>query len=292
MTLLVRDEEDLVAANLDYHLSQGVDRFIVTDHLSEDATAEILKDYVDRGLVHYIHESSEGYDQHVWVTRMARMAFTEHGADWVINSDADEFWWPKEGTLASTFACLPASVNVVKAPRFNFVPVDGTGAKHYDRMLYRERISYNLFGKPLPPKVAHRGSPNVTVLQGNHAISGIGKQRIARNSVEILHFPVRTYAQIENKIAKGGRAYTRTTGLPENAGRTWRALYRDYERDGNIRSYFGECLYDSERLARALAAGELVVDRRLSDHFAKLYSSSGSSRAGFGARPSSAPWCR
>lgn len=270
MTLLVRDEEDIVAANLDYHLSQGVDSFIVTDHLSEDATAEILKGYVDRKLVHYIHESSEGYDQHAWVTRMARMAFTEHGADWVVNSDADEFWWPTEGTLATTFAGLPPSVNVVKAPRFNFVPVDETGAKICDRMLYREKISFNTFGKPLPPKVAHRGSPNVTVRQGNHSVSGLGEQGIATDCIEILHFPVRSYAQIENKIAKGGRAYTRTTGLPENAGRTWRALYRDYERDGNLRSYFSECLYDSERLAKALADGELVVDRRLSDHFAKL----------------------
>jgi hypothetical protein len=159
---------------------------------------------------------------------------------------------------------------VVKAPRFNFVPVDETGAKVCDRMIYREKISYNTFGKPLPPKVAHRGSPNVTVRQGNHSISGLGEQGIATDCIEILHFPVRSYAQIENKIAKGGRAYTRTTGLPENAGRTWRALYRDLERDGNIRSYYGECLYDAERLARALAEGELVVDRRLSDHFAKL----------------------
>ena len=37
MTLLVRDEEDIVRENLDFHLAQGVDEVIVTDNGSEDA---------------------------------------------------------------------------------------------------------------------------------------------------------------------------------------------------------------------------------------------------------------
>jgi hypothetical protein len=32
MTLLVRDEEDIVADALDFHLAQGVDQVIVTDN--------------------------------------------------------------------------------------------------------------------------------------------------------------------------------------------------------------------------------------------------------------------
>ena len=38
MTLLVRDEQDIVRENLDFHLAQGVDQVIVTDNGSEDAT--------------------------------------------------------------------------------------------------------------------------------------------------------------------------------------------------------------------------------------------------------------
>ncbi len=45
MTLLVRNEEEILEANLDYHLAQGVSFVIVTDHGSTDATPEILEGY-------------------------------------------------------------------------------------------------------------------------------------------------------------------------------------------------------------------------------------------------------
>ena len=59
MTLLVRDEQDIIADNLDFHLAQGVDEVIVTDNGSEDATLDILAEYESRGVVRVIHEPSD-----------------------------------------------------------------------------------------------------------------------------------------------------------------------------------------------------------------------------------------
>ena len=56
MTLLVRDEQDIVRENLDFHLAQGVERVIVTDNGSEDRTLEILRSYEARGLVRLLLE--------------------------------------------------------------------------------------------------------------------------------------------------------------------------------------------------------------------------------------------
>ena len=98
MTLLLRDEEDIVRENLDFHLAQGVDRVIVTDNGSEDGTLEILRDYEARGVVRLLLEPTDDYSQGRWVTRW-RGSPPSEGADWVINNDADEFWWPRSGTL-------------------------------------------------------------------------------------------------------------------------------------------------------------------------------------------------
>jgi len=159
MTLLVRDEEDVLAANMDFHRAQGVDFFIVTDNKSEDATAEIIRSYEAQGVARYIYEGADDYNQTAWVTRMARMAATEFAADWVINNDADEFWWPREGDLQSTFAQISPAYTTLVAERHDFVPVTEEKGSFLTDMVYRKVQSLNTKGKPLPPKVAHRGTP-------------------------------------------------------------------------------------------------------------------------------------
>jgi hypothetical protein len=260
MTLLVRDEEDIVADNLDFHLAQGVDEVIVTDNGSVDGTLEILRAYEARGLVRIIVEPTDDYSQGRWVTRMARMAATEHKADWVINNDADEFWWPRAGTLRTLFEGLGGDVGAVVGHRTNFVPRPEDDRPYWERMTLRERESLNPVGKPLPPKLAHRAHPEIVVVQGNHRIKGpdVGSE-LDDGSIEILHFPMRSYAQFENKIVKGGRAYARNKELPEKTGRTWRRLYETWEQ-GRLPAH-----YEASVVAEA-ARKDLLEDTRLRDY--------------------------
>jgi glycosyltransferase involved in cell wall biosynthesis len=263
MTLLVRDEQDIIAEHLDFHLAQGVDEVIVTDNGSVDATLEILRSYEARGTARIILEPSDDYSQGRWVTRMARMA-ADDGADWVINSDADEFWWPRSGSLVSTFESLDAGTGVVVARRTNFVPQPEDDRPFWERMIVRERESLNPVGKPLPPKLAHRAHPEITVVQGNHRVQGpdLG-ERLDDGSVDILHFPMRSYAQFENKIVKGGQAYARNRELPERIGRTWRRLYEVWERGDLPAHYADSVVSDPDR-------DDLVEDTRLRDYLREL----------------------
>ena len=99
MTLLVRDEELLIEANLKFHLAQGVDKIIVTDNGSEDKTRDILLKYQKKGFVHLIDEPSHNYQQVKWVDRMIQIAIKKYKADWIMNVDADEFFLSKTENL-------------------------------------------------------------------------------------------------------------------------------------------------------------------------------------------------
>lgn len=265
MTLLVRDEEDILQQNIEFHLAQGVDFIIATDNKSVDSTASILNEYKNKGVLHSIFENNDNYNQHVWVTRMARMASIQHSADWVINNDADEFWWPVKGSLKETFQNIPPEYNIVIADRYNFVAIEDISALFYHNMVYKEKVSLNPLGAPLPPKVAHRANDRIAVKQGNHSVAGCGPQNAVSGIIEIFHFPNRNKQQLLNKIIKGGAAYERNEDLSEAIGRTWRELYREYKEKGNLNRYLKKQFYDKNRIRKELHTGELIKDVRLRD---------------------------
>jgi glycosyl transferase family 2 len=263
MTMLVRDEEDILAASFDFHLSQGIDFFLVMDNLSVDGTRDIIESYVRSGVALYLWEPGADYSQARWVTGMARTAASHYGADWVINSDADEFWLgagPSESIKEGLERC-PPQVLALTVPRSNCVPVDVDGAGFFaERMTLRERKSYNSDGLALPPKVCHRGFEDVEVDQGNHCVRRAGVPLVAEPcSLRILHYPLRSYKQFENKIIKGGAAYARNTELSRQIGSTWRNLHKLWQQ-GGLPAYYSQNVISPEKAQTALRIGDLVYD--------------------------------
>src|SRR4029079_19507852 len=107
MTLLARDEADIVDAQIAYTLHAGVYVVVATDNRSEDGTTEILERYARDGVLHLIREPGDDLRQSEWVTRMARLAATDFAADWVLNADADEFWLARGASLKELLAAVP-----------------------------------------------------------------------------------------------------------------------------------------------------------------------------------------
>jgi glycosyltransferase involved in cell wall biosynthesis len=100
MTLLVRDEADIIDLFLRYHTRAGIDALIVTDNGSRDGTREILQQYRrDGAIAEIIDQPSHIFDQPRFVDRMIRHARDHYAADYCINSDADEFWYVASGSF-------------------------------------------------------------------------------------------------------------------------------------------------------------------------------------------------
>lgn len=262
MTLLVRDSGELLRQNIEFHLKQGVDFFIVTDNRSTDETPAIVGEYVSAGRAQLIHEPEDKFSQAKWVTRMARLAASEHAADWVINNDDDEFWSAPGSTLKKVLSEAPAGCTALEVRRRNHPPLAGRdGEQGPGVMIYREDRSISPLGLPLPTKVCHRALAGIEVGQGNHNVLLDGAPLAAEptDRIGISHFPLRGYATFERKIAQGGAAYARNEELEPHVGATWRWLY-GLLNDGALREWYERQELAPEAVLAGLANGSLVVD--------------------------------
>jgi glycosyl transferase family 2 len=263
MTLLARDEADIVDAQIAFHLNAGVDYVVATDHASRDGTTEILERYRREGYLRLFREEDVEYREVEWRTRMARLAAQELDADWVLNSDADEFWWPRGDSLREVLSSIPPRYGIVRAFWRPFVPRRDDGTFFAERMTARlspEAAIHDPTSQFRPnSKIIHRAHADLTVGRGNHGIEGVSLQPLRGwYPVELFHFPLRSLAQVERK-ASIYRA-SRDTRLHDGHRKLHHAL-----EEGSLVDQYRELAVDDAALERGLADGSLVLDTRLRD---------------------------
>jgi hypothetical protein len=264
MTLLARDEADIADAQIAFHLRAGVDFVIATDNLSRDGTTEILEGYERAGSLHLIREPGEDFRQSEWVTRMARLAATDFGADWVFNTDPDEFWWPRGGTLKDVLAAVPERYGVVRAAWRNFVPRPDDDRFFAERMTVR-LCTPSFHDHPLSThsKSAHRGAPDVRIGRGNHEAFADGLLPLRGwYPIEILHYPVRSLEHCVRKYVTQFVALEKNAekGIPAHMAEAYRAY-----RSGALEAFYEPLVVGDEAVERGLADGTLALDTRLRD---------------------------
>lgn len=279
MTLIVRDEEDVLDAHLAFHLNAGVDLVLVTDHGSRDGTTDILARYAREGHVHVTRIEDIEYREVEWRTTMARAAAAEHGADWVINSDADEFWWPRGADHKDVLGSLPARYGLVRGFWRPFLPTADDSSYFAERMTVRlaPEAAINDPSSHYRPnaKVIHRAHPQIEVGRGNHGVHGVDLQLLRGwYPVEVLHFPLRSLSQVEHKASIYRKSSE--TRLHDAHRKLFGAL-----EDGSLLDQYRNLIVDDGALERGLVEGSLVVDTRLRDVLRKL--------AGVGPVPADGP---
>jgi hypothetical protein len=182
----------------------------------------------------------------------------------VINGDADELWWPRDGTLGDVLAAVPARFGALRGLWRNFVPRPDDGRPFHERMTIRRRPAVDLTDPfHAQVKVVHRAHPEVVVTQGNHDALGPPLPLIREwLPFEVLHFPIRSAEQARRKFRVAHAAGLASPGT-SNPQHTVAAV-RTMDAEGDS-LYYDRVVVDDETVERGLASGELTSDTRIRD---------------------------
>lgn len=249
MTILVKDEVDIIEANIRTHASLGVDGFVVMDNNSYDGTRELLATLKNEFEIIIIDEKGK-YNQAKWMTRLAHIAHKELKADWVINNDADEFWIPQN--KLNLKENLRFKGNVLTVQRYNMILDESCidGGNFFDanyrvenpiyyskeKQLNNEKVSIAL-GK-IGPKTIINPNGLFWLRGGNHKAMHIanmkdylksGYDKIKRfDAINVFHYPIRSYTQFEQNIKN--RKNLLESGKKVSMGphyRRWVSIYNE-----------------------------------------------------------------
>lgn len=221
MLLLVRDEVDIIAQNINFHLRFGIEQFVVTDNGSVDGTREILADFERRLGKSFliIDESEPAYHQAELVNRMIRVAKSRLRPRWIISSDADEFWYPVSGHYDTE---MDGTRNILQCYWRNLLPRTdlpwqefcdtGEMPGYHDRMCKLLCLSRGLAG----------------MYVGNHESRSIPGIAARSENIHVYHYPIRSYSQFERKIVQGHRAAVKAS-FAGSAAWHWSEYYRAWE---------------------------------------------------------------
>jgi rRNA processing protein Gar1 len=203
MTILVKNEEDIIEANIKAHSKLGVDSFIVMDNNSTDGTREILEELKKEYEIIIIDEKGY-YQQKKWMTKLAFLAKKKYKSNWVINNDADEFWIPQNNLNLKEN--LSFKGGVLQVSRSNMVIYNDIDNWYDSEYKVINQVNYKV-GKPniILGKIGRKTIVNpyglIQINSGNHSAEHIAfhkKQEFS--NIHIYHYPIRSFEQFKNNI--------------------------------------------------------------------------------------------
>lgn len=200
MTLLIRDDLDILTENLLFHHEMGVDSFILMDGRPSGDSADLME-ILPRDLgLDIRHASSALSARDQWVAEMTRLALDTHAADWVLNGAPDMFWVPRQGTLRTLLAGLSPGTDAIRTAHYGAVVVcDGgeplAGNAHPRSSILFERSNREGSDRPRVQNLLHR-SYGAVQLQDITA----DEDSSTEAQISILHYPYRSLEQFARRI--------------------------------------------------------------------------------------------
>jgi glycosyltransferase involved in cell wall biosynthesis len=270
MTLLVKNEENMLERNFLHHKSMGVDAFIITDNNSTDRTMDIIRKYQQKGWVkEVIVEKGTNYEQKVWIDRMIWRAKTEYKADWVINADADELWYTPSGNLKNELS--GTSGNILSCEMRCVYPQEDKPFWEWDKVVKavpnRETYNLSLYSifERQNPKVIHRTAGYLQISMGNHKVA-MFPARNAPCNVRIYHYNIQGKKQFMEKMINGGKQLEQRRS--RHGGRHWRYFYQ-LHKEGLLEAEYDRVI-GKDQYEMLYGKGLIYTDTTIPDVFRSL----------------------
>ncbi len=262
MTLLVKDEENLIEQNIRFHRAMGVDVFIVTLHNSTDNTLDIINKLKAEGLpIVTVIANEKGYLQAKRVDKMIKTAKKVYKADWVINADADEFYYSKDLNLKksiakydianvirleSTFSFPAGNGNRLLSPYFITNSIPDFWYKLYPNLPKDGRYT----GVNSCPKVIHKTKSYIRIHVGNHDVSMRFKKILPASDIILFHFSDGNYNDYEAKVKRYMNTFIQADGVAGGHVKFMIDLYNK----GKLKEFYDK-QFSSEILEKLLDIG-------------------------------------
>lgn len=276
--VMVKNEADIVEAFVRHNL-ELLDRLLIVDHQSSDATVKVLTALRAEGMpIELMRDTALAFRQGDRIGELARLAFQRFGADHVFALDADEFVLaPSRAELEDRLSALPAGA-CASIPWRNQVPEDvPPDAAH---PFARIRLAASADLPPMTKLVLGRDFTDHRheMSHGNHALlERQGEHWLPRTpppalpGVVLAHVPFRSIEQFIAKIVLswfGNRLLQGAAARVSETNWHWRDLFDRYlagetptwaqMREHALRCYL--LTPDPTRPSRPLSDAQLAFD--------------------------------
>lgn len=237
IVMMVKDENDIILYNLQWSYLIGVRRFAIIDNASSDGTWQTIRRFRNRfrdAEVVLVLDDIKRYMQGIKTTGLFRLAQSYWPQlEWVFAVDADEFLVPMMGF--APLAHVPGQAESIAIPKtWHLRGKTAGGSTPLDRMPFRRPLFC------VPPNVAIRADPRLSVRQGNHQAE-FGGQREAtcvgglQYGFYYREFPTRSAEHFIRKIKNGGRAVLAAKEYVGGSvgGEHWVMWYEEWKAGGD-----------------------------------------------------------
>ena len=209
---MVKNEQDIIEPFLRHH-SPLMDAMILLDNGSVDRTRSIAAACASElGNIVITDFPAAGYKQGQYLSDALRYAQGAYFADFICFLDADEFLSVGSRTeLVTHLSAIPVGScgNVFWQ---TFLPDPGPSDDTPDafaRMTWRRRREGTAYSKSIL-RLGGRQDPGLAVQQGSHRIRAAHGRKLPSvdlSDLPLMHFPIRSVAQLAAKGVMGWKAY-------------------------------------------------------------------------------------